>query len=79
MSFLRAIFRVVAKLREHNPEIKYYCDPVLGDNGKLYVPEELVEVYRAEVRVEMVLKSSKLRSFSGFLHLEMIRWKEAVC
>ena len=22
------------------------CDPVLGDNGKLYVPEDLVQVYR---------------------------------
>ena len=25
------------------------CDPVLGDGGKLYVPTELVEAYRAEV------------------------------
>lgn len=25
------------------------CDPVLGDNGKLYVPEELVAIYRDEV------------------------------
>ena len=49
MSFLRAIFRVVEKLRQHSPKLKYYCDPVLGDNGKLYVPEELVAVYRAEV------------------------------
>ena len=25
------------------------CDPVLGDGGKLYVPEALVEIYRDEV------------------------------
>jgi pyridoxine kinase len=25
------------------------CDPVLGDGGKLYVPAELVDAYRAEV------------------------------
>jgi len=25
------------------------CDPVLGDEGKLYVPPELVEVYREKV------------------------------
>lgn len=25
------------------------CDPVLGDNGKLYVPEELVPVYRERI------------------------------
>uniref|UniRef100_A0A7S1KW29 pyridoxal kinase n=1 Tax=Percolomonas cosmopolitus TaxID=63605 RepID=A0A7S1KW29_9EUKA len=29
-----------------NPSIQYVCDPVLGDNGHLYVPEELVEIYR---------------------------------
>lgn len=27
----------------------YLCDPVLGDNGALYVPEELVNIYRMEV------------------------------
>ena len=25
------------------------CDPVLGDHGKLYVPEALVDIYRKEV------------------------------
>jgi len=29
--------------------VRYVCDPVLGDHGKLYVPEELVSVYREEV------------------------------
>jgi pyridoxine kinase len=27
----------------------YFCDPVLGDNGKLYVPEALVDLYRSQV------------------------------
>lgn len=27
----------------------YLCDPVLGDNGRLYVPEELVDAYRTVV------------------------------
>jgi pyridoxal/pyridoxine/pyridoxamine kinase len=27
----------------------YFCDPVLGDNGKLYVPEACVKVYRDEL------------------------------
>jgi pyridoxine kinase len=22
------------------------CDPVMGDNGKMYVPEELLEIYK---------------------------------
>lgn len=26
------------------------CDPVMGDEGKLYVPEELVQVYREKVK-----------------------------
>ena len=27
-------------------ELCYVCDPVLGDEGKLYVPKELVSAYR---------------------------------
>lgn len=29
-----------------NPGLTYVCDPVLGDEGKCYVPEALVEKYR---------------------------------
>lgn len=29
-----------------NPELQYVCDPVLGDDGRCYVPEELVEMYK---------------------------------
>lgn len=25
------------------------CDPVLGDNGALYVPEDLIPIYRDEI------------------------------
>lgn len=28
------------------------CDPVMGDEGKLYVPPELVSVYREKVSIE---------------------------
>lgn len=28
---------------------QYVCDPVMGDHGKLYVPEDLVAVYRDEM------------------------------
>ena len=37
------------QLKELNPSLVYVCDPVLGDNGKLYVPEELVGLYEKEV------------------------------
>ena len=40
-SFLNAISDVVDKVKEKSPDLKYVCDPVLGDDGKFYVPEEL--------------------------------------
>jgi len=46
VSFLREVMR----LRQMMPSTsRWICDPVLGDNGKLYVTEELVDVYRNEV------------------------------
>ncbi|ONI17420.1 hypothetical protein PRUPE_3G158100 [Prunus persica] len=49
VSFLSTILEVVNKLRSVNPKLKYVCDPVMGDEGKLYVPPELVSVYREKV------------------------------
>ncbi|KAK7285231.1 hypothetical protein RJT34_19995 [Clitoria ternatea] len=48
-SFLNTVLEVVRKLRSVNPELTYVCDPVMGDEGKLYVPQELVSVYREKV------------------------------
>jgi pyridoxine kinase len=48
-SMLRTVARLVRKLKMLNPQLVYVCDPVLGDNGKLYVPAELVGIYRDEV------------------------------
>lgn len=45
-SFLNAIVEVIARVKKQNPELKYLCDPVLGDNGKFYVPERLVELFK---------------------------------
>ncbi|XP_065872289.1 pyridoxal kinase [Euphorbia lathyris] len=49
VSFLNTVLEVVNKLRTVNPNLTYVCDPVLGDEGKLYVPQELVAVYREKV------------------------------
>jgi len=49
VTFLRAVAKVHKALRAANPNLRYVCDPVLGDEGKLYVPTELVEVYRLEL------------------------------
>ncbi|XP_072979885.1 pyridoxal kinase [Typha angustifolia] len=49
VSFLTTILQVVDRLRSINPGLIYVCDPVMGDEGKLYVPPELVSVYREKV------------------------------
>jgi pyridoxine kinase len=48
-SFLRAVVKIVQKLKGLNSKCRYVCDPVLGDAGKFYVPIELVDIYRKEV------------------------------
>lgn len=32
-----------------SPEVKYVCDPVMGDDGKFYVPQELVELFKTKI------------------------------
>ncbi|XP_039054501.1 pyridoxal kinase-like [Hibiscus syriacus] len=49
VSFLNSVLEVVDKLRSINPSLIYVCDPVMGDEGKLYVPEDLASVYREKV------------------------------
>ena len=41
-SFLEAVASVIERVQAQSPQVKYVCDPVLGDNGKLYVPESLI-------------------------------------
>ena len=36
-------------MRSSKPELVYVCDPVLGDNGKFYVPTELLEGFRDQL------------------------------
>ncbi|XP_064972496.1 pyridoxal kinase isoform X2 [Musa acuminata AAA Group] len=49
VSFLDTVLQVVDRLRTVNPGLIYVCDPVMGDEGKLYVPPDLVSVYREKV------------------------------
>ncbi|KAK9845799.1 hypothetical protein WJX81_002662 [Elliptochloris bilobata] len=44
-SLLKTIVRLVELLRRQNPELTYVCDPVMGDDGRLYVPEDAAAVY----------------------------------
>ncbi len=48
-SFLHSVLNVLQTLKKYNSNLRYVCDPVLGDDGRVYVPQELVEVYRNEV------------------------------
>jgi len=48
-SSLRVIIKIRDKLREINPNLIHVCDPVMGDDGKLYVGADLVSIYRDEV------------------------------
>ncbi|KAK1929727.1 Pyridoxal kinase [Phytophthora citrophthora] len=52
ISLLDAIVRVYERIRAaqtHPERLMYVCDPVMGDLGKLYVPLELVDLYRSKV------------------------------
>ncbi|PDT36753.1 pyridoxal kinase [Rhizobium sp. M10] len=42
----RSVARLIAVLRQNNPELLYVCDPVMGDLGGLYVPEATAEAIR---------------------------------
>ncbi|CAH8642598.1 unnamed protein product [Dicrocoelium dendriticum] len=47
--FLEAVGDIVRDLKTENPNLRYYCDPVLGDSGELYVPAELIPVYQQKI------------------------------
>mmetsp|Transcript_9978 Transcript_9978/g.20794 ORF Transcript_9978/g.20794 Transcript_9978/m.20794 type:complete len:314 (-) Transcript_9978:24-965(-) len=49
VSFLEAVLDVLGTVRKYNPKARFVCDPVLGDDGAFYVPENLVEVYKKVV------------------------------
>lgn len=48
-SFLESIEQVIDKVKERSPNVRYICDPVLGDNGKFYVPEELTPLFKTKI------------------------------
>ncbi|MGO8037192.1 pyridoxal kinase PdxY [Rhizobium leguminosarum] len=41
-----SVARLIAALRQNNPDLLYVCDPVMGDLGGLYVPEATAEAIR---------------------------------
>ncbi|XP_063699852.1 pyridoxal kinase [Culicoides brevitarsis] len=49
VNFLQNIGAIIKKLRETNPNLVYLCDPVMGDDDFMYVPKELLPIYRDEI------------------------------
>ena len=48
------------------------CDPVMGDEGKLYVPQELVSVYREKVALyslhsKLYMSTLHSRAIAGYI------------
>lgn len=48
-TFLRRVGSILKTLRKANPNLMYLCDPVMGDDGFMYVPKELLPIYRDEI------------------------------
>jgi len=42
------VLEALAAVRRERPDAWYVCDPVLGDEGELYLPAELVRTFREE-------------------------------
>lgn len=48
-SFLKSSAKLVQQLLQANPSLFFLCDPVMGDDGKMYTPTEFVDIYREEL------------------------------
>lgn len=46
---LERIRDLVVAMKKAKPDLVYICDPVMGDNGFLYLPAELVAVYKNDL------------------------------
>lgn len=44
--FLEEVSRQVKRIKEVNTDLQYFCDPVLGDKGHFYVPDNFSRIYR---------------------------------
>lgn len=49
IAVLEHVESTVKHIRENNQRAIYICDPVLGDNGSFYVPEELLDFYKTRL------------------------------
>jgi hypothetical protein len=48
-AFLAGVSDLLQRARSLNPQLRYVCDPVLGDDGKCYCPPELIERFKQQL------------------------------
>ncbi|KAJ1970162.1 hypothetical protein IWQ62_000131 [Dispira parvispora] len=46
---IEVVAHILTQLRESNPELFYVLDPVLGDDGQLYVHKDMIELYKQKL------------------------------
>jgi len=49
LTFLEEVLTLLDAIERATPTARYVCDPVLGDCGAYYVPQALVDVFKARV------------------------------
>ncbi|KAK5646487.1 hypothetical protein RI129_004951 [Pyrocoelia pectoralis] len=52
---LNRIASFLSDLKTKNPNLVYVCDPVMGDNGKMYVRSELLPIYKELVAIADII------------------------
>ena len=48
-TFLDSVLELLLLIKNNNNSMKYICDPVLGDDGKCYVPKELIPIFAEKI------------------------------
>ncbi|CAF0990495.1 unnamed protein product [Adineta steineri] len=46
---LHVVAEHIRLIKSKSPHIKYICDPVIGDDNKLYVDQSCIEIYKNEI------------------------------
>ncbi|ORX50105.1 Ribokinase-like protein [Hesseltinella vesiculosa] len=62
VDILKTIENQVKKLKEKRPNLIFVCDPVMGDNGRLYVSPEIVPLYREILTVADVITPNQFET-----------------
>jgi len=61
-SFLERLVSVVAEIKEKRPNLFFACDPVMGDHGKFYTPEEFVSLYQGILKFASLITPNQFEA-----------------